>query len=207
MKFPGATHLVCCFQYKEDAERFYLALVNRLGKFNLSIATEKTKIIAFGRFAEDMCDKDSKKKPDTFDFLGFTHYCSKSSQGKFRVKRKTSRKKYKAALLRIKTWLRYNRNTPMKILVEELKAKLRGHYQYYGITDNASMLGNFLYDTTCLLFKWLNRRSQRASFNWGKFNMFLSKHRLPRPKINVNIYDESRSMVRFVNYVVRSRVR
>ena len=202
-----ADDFVCCFQYKEDAERFYRALVNRLGKFNLSIATEKTKIISFGRFSEDMSDKDDKKKPDTFDFLGFTHYCSKSSQGKFRVKRKTSLKKYKAALLRIKSWIRYNRNTPMKVLVEELKTKLRGHYQYYGITDNASMLSSFLYDTTRLLYKWLNRRSQRASFNWSKFNMFLSKYELPRPKICVNIYDESRSIVRFVNYVMRSRVR
>lgn len=183
-----ADDFVCCFQYEYDANRFYNALQNRLAKFNLSIAVEKTKIINFGRFAEEKCAKQGKKKPDTFDFLGFTHYCSKSRQGKFRVKRRTSRKKYKAALLNMKEWIRNNRITPIKTLIKELNVKLRGHYQYYGITDN-SRISNFYNDTIRLLYKWLNRRSQRRSFGWDKYNLFLKRHEILKPKVYVSIYD------------------
>ncbi|MFA7078034.1 MAG: group II intron reverse transcriptase/maturase [Syntrophomonas sp.] len=183
-----ADDFVCCFQYEDDANRFYNALQNRLGKFNLSIAVEKTKIISFGRFAEEKCAKQGKKKPDTFDFLGFTHYCSKSQQGKFRVKRRTSRKKYKAALLSMKEWIRNNRTTPIQKLMKELNVKLRGHYQYYGITDN-TRISSFYNDTMLLLYKWLNRRSQRASFGWDKYNLFLKRHAILKPKVYVSIYD------------------
>lgn len=183
-----ADDFVCCFQHEYDANRFYNALQNRLEKFNLSIAVEKTKIINFGRFAEEKCAKQGKKKPDTFDFLGFTHYCSKSRQGKFRVKRRTSRKKYKAALLNMKEWIRNNRITPIKTLIKELNVKLRGHYQYYGITDN-SRISNFYNDTIRLLYKWLNRRSQRRSFGWDKYNLFLKRHEILKPKVYVSIYD------------------
>jgi len=183
-----ADDFVCCFQYEYDANRFYNELQNRLAKFNLSIAVEKTKIINFGRFAEEKCAKQGKKKPDTFDFLGFTHYCSKSRQGKFRVKRRTSRKKYKAALLNMKEWIRNNRITPIKTLIKELNVKLRGHYQYYGITDN-SRISNFYNDTIRLLYKWLNRRSQRRSFGWDKYNLFLKRHEILKPKVYVSIYD------------------
>lgn len=184
-----ADDFVCCFQYKEDAEKFYRALQTRLSKFNLSIAAEKSKIIAFGRFAAGNAARQGKGKPATFDFLGFTHYCGISRTGKFRVKRKTSRKKYKAALSRMKAWIKHNRNMPVWELVAVWRSKLLGHYHYYGITDNGKMLSNFLYDTTRLLFKWLNRRSQRKSFDWEKFNLFLKKCQLPQPKIYVHIYD------------------
>jgi RNA-directed DNA polymerase len=183
-----ADDYVCCFQYKDDASGFYEALQSRLGKFNLSIATEKTKIISFGRFAEERCAKRGVKKPDTFDFLGFTHYCSKSRNGKFRVKRRTSRKKYKTALLKMKEWIKANRTTPSKQLMKELNIKLQGHYQYYGVTDN-TRISNFYDDTKRLLYKWLNRRSQRASFGWDKFNLFLKRHAILQPKVYVNIYD------------------
>ncbi|UMZ73039.1 group II intron reverse transcriptase/maturase [Natranaerofaba carboxydovora] len=183
-----ADDFVCCFQYKNDANKFYGALQKRLNKFNLSVSTEKTKIITFGRFAEEKCGREGRKKPETFDFLGFTHYCSKSQRGKFRVKRRTSRKKYKTALLNMKEWIRNNRTTPTPKLMKELNAKLRGHYQFYGITDN-SRISNFNNDTKLLLFKWLNRRSQKSSFDWDKFNLFLTKHEVLKPKVYVNIYD------------------
>lgn len=95
VQFPRSTYLVCCFQYKDDAERFYGALIKRLAKFGLEIVEEKTEIVEFGRFAEENRKRKGQGKPQTFDFLGFTHYCSKSSKGKFRVKRKTSGKKFK----------------------------------------------------------------------------------------------------------------
>lgn len=183
-----ADDFVCCFRYRDDAENFYRELRNRLGKFNLSIAAGKSKIIAFGRFAAERCAKKGRSKPDTFDFLGFTHYCGKSQQGKFRVKRKTSRKKFRAKIAQIKEWIKANRNLPIWEIVNKLREKLRGYYQYYGVTDNGSMLSSFQYAVNRLIFKWLNRRSQRKSFSWEKFNLFLKKCKLPGPKIYVNIY-------------------
>lgn len=138
MKFPGATHLICCFQYKHEAEAFYQALRTRLAKFSLSVAEEKTKIIPFGRFATQWCKRMGQNKPDTFDFLGFTHYCSISHQGKFRVKRRTSRKKFRQSVQRMKEWIKENRMLPAKVLMALLKRKLIGYYHYYGITVTAS---------------------------------------------------------------------
>jgi hypothetical protein len=153
-----ADDFVCCFQYKDDAERFYVDLQERLGKFNLFISPEKSKIIAFGRFAASDAVKQGKDKPDAFDFLGFTHYCSTSKHGKFRVKRRTSRKKYKAALTRMKQWVKDNRNVPLPTLMKKLRAKLVGYYRYYGITDNFLMLRPYFHEVMRLLYKWLNRR-------------------------------------------------
>ncbi|MHB0967990.1 MAG: group II intron maturase-specific domain-containing protein [Bellilinea sp.] len=162
-------------------------LKERLSQFNLEIAEEKTSIIQFGRKA--IGDDEDKGKPGTFDFLGFTHYCGKSKNGKFRVKRKTSRKKLKASLLKCKEWLRNNLTMPAKVLIAKLRAKVVGHYRYYGITDNWETLSNFCDKVKRRLYWWFNRRSQGKHFNWEKFNLFLSKFPLPRPKIYVNVYD------------------
>ncbi|WP_250886883.1 reverse transcriptase domain-containing protein, partial [Bacillus sp. SM2101] len=93
-----ADDFVCCFQYKSEALEFFQSLKYRLKKFNLEAAEDKTKIIPFGRFAEKDAKQKGNSKPETFDFLGFTHYCSKSKQGKFRVKRKSSRTKVQSKL-------------------------------------------------------------------------------------------------------------
>lgn len=183
-----ADDFICCFQYKEDAERFYQELQERLQKFNLTISAEKSKILEFGRFAAANRVKRGAGKLETFDFLGFTHYCSMNIKGKFRVKRKTSRKKYKAKIQLMKQWVKDNRNTPIWDLMKMLRLKLTGHYRYYGITDNYKGLSSYYRDTICLLYKWLNRRSQRKSFNWGSFNLFLKVCGLPKPKIYVDIY-------------------
>lgn len=179
---------VCCFQYQADAVKFYQELIQRLAKFGLEIAEEKSKIIPFGRFAEAECQKKGKRKPDTFDFLGFTHYCSRSRNGKFRVKRKTSRKKFKAKVKAFKAWIKAVRNQDIKDFWSSVRSKLVGHYRYYGVTDNSEMLRNYRREIIKLLFKWLNRRSQRRSFNLEEFDRFLKFHPLPRPKIYVSIY-------------------
>lgn len=179
---------VCCFQYKEEAEWFYRALKDRLAKFGLEIAEEKSKIIQFGRFAEADSHKLGRGKPDTFDFLGFTHYCSKSQKGKFRVKRKTSKKKYKARVMNFKAWIKEARNWHIQDILNTVRAKLVGHYRYYGITDNFAMLKSYQLAIQKLLYKWLNRRSQRKSFSLEQFDRFLKFNPLPRPKIYVNIY-------------------
>ncbi len=184
-----ADDFVCCFQNKSDAEWFYANLRERLNKFSLEVAEEKTRIIAFGRFADKESKKQGKKKPGTFDFLGFTHYCSRSEKGWFRVKRKTSRKKYRSSLLKCKTWLRKHLTSPTNYVIEMLQIKLRGYYRYYGMTDNTMALGNFYDKVRRMLFKWFNRRSQRKSMNWDKYIRFLNRYPLPRAKIYVSIYD------------------
>ena len=159
---------VFCFQYKEEAEEFYKVLGERLKKFGLEISEEKSKIIAFGSNAgkEDKNDKakDGRGKPETFDFLGFTHYCSKSKYGNFVTKRKTSAKKYKASLLRVKQWIQENRHHPKSLIMETLERKLRGYYQYYGVMENRYKLKEFYEEVKKHLFKNLNRRSQKRSY-------------------------------------------
>jgi len=184
-----ADDFVCCFQNKSDAEWFYANLRERLNKFNLEVAEEKTRIIAFGRFADKESKKQGRKKPDTFDLLGFTHYCSKSKKGWFRVKRKTSQKKYRSSLLKCKTWLRKHLISPTDYVIEMLQIKLQGYYRYYGITDNSTALRSFCDKVRRMLFKWFNRRSQRKSMNWDKYVRFLNKHPLPKGRIYVDIYD------------------
>lgn len=193
-----ADDFVCCFQYRRDAEAFYSALIKRLEKFSLKIAEDKTKILPFGRFAERNCKRSGQSKPSTFDFLGFTHYCGKSQKGKFRVKRKSSRKKVSAKLKKHKEWLKVHRTMDIKDIMARLTRSLNGYYNYYCITDNTHTVENFLDDVKQLLFKWMNRRSQRKSFSWDKFNLFLKRYPLPSPKIKVNIYDLKKD----INYIL-----
>ena len=189
-----ADDFVCCFQYEDDAKAFYGWLKERLKKFELEIAEEKTRIIAFGRQAWQDHNKGGGK-PGTFDFLGFTHYCGTSRQGWFRVKRKTSRKKYRASLNRVNEWLAKNRRLPMRAMMRKLRLKVAGNHGYYGITDNTPMLRKFNQQVTKALYKWLNRRSQKRSLNWTQFSKFLKAFPLPKPVIHVNIY---RAKVAFV---------
>lgn len=175
---------VFCFQYEEDAKKFYKSLRLRLEKFNLEVAEEKTKIIELKKD-----NNDDDKGENSFDFLGFTHYVGKDKNGSKRVKRKTSKKKYKASLLRCKEWMKNNRILPVKDFMKIIKAKIQGHCNYYGVTDNRRMVGNFIDECRSLIFKWLNRRSQKKSFDWSKYVLFLKKYPLPRAKTYVSIFD------------------
>lgn len=180
---------VMCFQYKNEAEQTYKILQERLKRIGLEFAEEKTRLIEFGRFAVENSNKRGKGKPETFDFLGFTHYCSQSNKtGKFRVKRKTSRKKYKQKVKEFKMWIKENRNKPLNEIMKTVKKKLIGHYNYYGITDNSRSISNYAYEIRKLLMKWLNRRSQKKSYNSEGLNKMLESYELPIPKIKVNIY-------------------
>jgi RNA-directed DNA polymerase len=180
---------VFCFEYEDEARAFYEQLKKRLAKFNLELAEDKTKIMNFGRYAEEECKKVGIRKPETFDFLGFTHYCSKSAKGYFRVKRKTSKKKYNASLKKFKSWLREQLTTPAVEVMKKLVVKLNGYYRYYGLTDNSQMIARFGDEVKRLLYKMFNRRSQKKSMNWIKYILFLRRYPLPKPKIYTNIYD------------------
>ena len=180
---------VMCFQYKNEAEQTYKILQARLKQIGLEFAEEKTRLIEFGKFAEENSKKKGNGKPETFDFFGFTHYCSKSRKtGNFRVKRKTSKKKYKQKVKEFKLWIKENRNKPLNEIMETTKKKLIGHFNYYGITDNSDSISKYAYEIRKLLMKWLNRRSQKKSYNSEGFNKMLGFYKLPMPKIRVNIY-------------------
>lgn len=183
-----ADDFVVCFQREVDATRFRHELDERLAKFGLEISPEKTKIIEFGPFAESKA-KRSGGKAATFDFLGFTHYCSRTRDGRhFRMKRITSRNKFTAKIRMVKDWLRANRTLPTRELMGKVVAKLGGHFAYYGVTDNSRGISRFAYEVRCLLFKWLNRRGKRGCMSWDKFNRFLKKFPIPQPRITVNLF-------------------
>ena len=177
---------IFCFQYVDDANHFYEALIRRLEKFNLEVAEEKTKIIKLNKSNDD--NNDSDGDGNSFDFLGFTHYVGKDRNGRKRVKRKTSKKKYKASLLRCKEWIKANRILPTNLFMKTIISKIQGHCNYYGITDNIKSVGNFIDKCKELIYKWLNRRSQKRSFSRDKFILFLKKYPLPRAKVKVNIF-------------------
>lgn len=184
-----ADDMVICFQYEKVAKLVYKEMIERLKMCGLEFAKDKTRLIEFGRFAKENRERKGLGKPETFDFLGFTHYCSKSNRnGRFRVKRKISKKKFKQKVQEFKVWIKANRNKPLKEIMATTSRKLVGHYNYYGITDNSESLSRYLYEISKLLFKWLNRRSQKKSYDWDGFNQMLKIYKIPTPKIKVNIY-------------------
>ena len=138
-----ADDFICAFQYYRDALRFQEVLAKRLGRFGLELAEEKSQLIRFGRFAERDCREMNEGTPPPFDFLGFSHYCGHSRAGKFKLKRKTAKKKYRQKLQALQDWLRANLTTPIAEVWATLNRKLRGHYQYYGVSDNWPWLLKF----------------------------------------------------------------
>jgi len=170
-----ADDFVCAFQYQEDAQRFYRVLGKRLGKFGLEVAAEKTRVI--------LIDRDPPSGKSGFEFLGFEFYWGKDRGGRPHLKRRTSRKKLKASLKCFAAWCRENRNLRLMILFRRLNAKLRGYFNYYGVVGNYASLNQFFWQAMRIMFKWLNRRSQRRSFNWQGFQELLKHFRVEQPRI------------------------
>ena len=182
-----ADDFVVCFQYKSDAERFYERLKHRMEHFGMTLEEEKSRLIEFGRFAEETGRRQGKK-PETFDFLGFTHYCSRSKNGKFRVKRKTSKKKFAKKSKEIHRKIGEMRLMKTEDIIFKVNQILTGYYHYYGITDNYDSLSRFSYVVLKSLFFWLNRRSQRKSYTWQGFLDMLKVYPLAKPKTYVSVY-------------------
>lgn len=178
-----ADDAILCFQYREDAEKVLEVLPKRFAKFGLTLHPEKTRLIAFGRFAEGEAKKRGKKKPDTFDFLGFTHICARSRQGKFTVHVKTIDKRLHRGLKSVAQWCKQHRHIPVDEQQRILNAKLRGHYQYYGRRTNFASLRQFYWQVCGIWKKWLNRRTRGNLMTWDKFNAVLRQHPLLTPQI------------------------
>ena len=183
-----ADDFVICVQYKDEAERVHEMLKERLGRFNLELAEDKTRIIGFGRY----CAVNAKAKgerPATFSFLGFTHYVGKSKKGNFLLGRKTDRKKMSAKLKEMNLWLKAIRNKELlKDWWKTLKAKLNGHFRYYGVSGNSQSIRIYYGLVVRMVFKWINRRSHKKSFTWEAFREYCTRHLLPQPVMHHNFY-------------------
>jgi len=183
-----ADDFLVCFQYELDAVKFRRELGKRLGKFGLEVEPTKTRVVKFGRFAVQNA-KVKGERPETFDFLGLTHYCGTRRDGKgFRMKRKTASKKFTSKVKAFKDWLKSARTMKTAALWETAKTKLRGHYAYYGVTDNLAGIKRFGAEVEKLLMKWLNRRGKKNCLTWEKFQKMLERFPLPEPRIKVKMF-------------------
>lgn len=175
-----ADDMVICCQYDSDAQRIKEALAKRLEKFGLKMNEDKTKLV---KFSKNKINRGEKQ--GTFNFLGFTFYLGKDKKGRYYlVKLKTDSKRFRSKLKKVNEWAKQNRNkVRMTQLMKTAVAKLRGHIQYYGVSHNFVMVGKFHYEVRRILFKWLNRRSQRKSFIWEKYQELLDYIGFPKAKI------------------------
>jgi len=175
-----ADDVVVGFQYRDDAETFQRALAARLAQFGLELNAAKTRLLEFGRFAQERAARRGRK-PETFDCLGFTHICGRTRRGAFQVRRTTRRKRLRRFLTATGQWCKVNRHVPVRAQWAILGAKLRGHYQYYGVAGNRNAL-QVVYERVVRAWRqWLTRRSQRARMHWRKFTALLRRYPLPRP--------------------------
>jgi group II intron reverse transcriptase/maturase len=188
-RLRGAAHeirfaddAVLCFQYKEDAEKVMEVLPKRFAKYGLTIHPEKTRLLGFGRYAEEKAKRQGKK-PATFDFLGYTHVCARSRKGKFAVHVRTMKKRFRRGLTTIAEWCRENRHLPVDEQQKTLNAKLRGHYQYYGRPTNYQSIWRFFREVRHIWRKWLSRRTRGNGMTWEKYAALLRKHPLLLPRI------------------------
>jgi len=185
--FRFADDFLACFQYKDDAEGFRRRLGDRLEGFGLRLAEEKTQCMEFGRFAREDANKRGEK-PKEFTFLGFTHYCGKTKEGYFKVKRRTSRKKLGQSLRKFTDWAKKVRHVLRKgEMLRQAKIRVMGHLSYYAITDNMGRSSYYAYRARGILFKWLNRKSQRKAYTWASLNQALASIKWPTPRVRKDL--------------------
>lgn len=177
-----ADDFVMGFEYQDDAQRFQGELRDRLAEFNLELAEEKTRLIEFGRFAALDRRKRGLAKPETFDFLGFTHVCAKTRGGRFKLKRITIKKRLRAKLREVKTELMRRRHHPIPEQGQWLASVVRGHVAYYAVPDNSKAINSFRYEAVRHWRRALRRRSQRTRLTWKRMKR-LADRWIPRPRI------------------------
>ena len=183
-----ADDFVVCFQAEREATGFAEMLRERLKKFGLRISESKSRVIEFGRRVWQKARREGKKV-QTFDFLGFTHYCDTTRRGFFKLGRKTSSKKFRQKAKELNLWLKQVRNAAkLKEWWPVLKMKLTGHYRYYGVSGNYAALKRFYTLALKLAYKWLNRRSQKKSYTFANYLRFLAFDPLPKPCIYHSLF-------------------
>ncbi len=177
------------FENQTDAEVMLGELKRRLSKFGLGLNERKTRLLEFGRYAAERRKRRGMRRPETFDFLGFTHYCSMNKKGRFFVMRKTLRSRMIRKLKELRIEARRRMHWSLKKQQRWLSAVLRGHYAYYGLLGNSRALSDFAYEVRKLWFRALCRRSQKSAMTWERFNRLLKVFPLPLPRI-IRILDD-----------------
>jgi RNA-directed DNA polymerase len=177
-----ADDFVVGFEHRQDAERFWADLRERLAKFSLELNAEKTRLIRFGRFAAQQRRERGLGKPETFRFLGFTHVCAETRKGRFKLKRTTDSKRVPAKLHALKDELRWRRHLPIPEQGVWLASVLQGHYNYYGVPDNIQALRAFREEVMRLWRQALSRRSQKGHVSWERMSR-LADRWLPQPHV------------------------
>jgi len=182
--FRYADDAVICCRYERDAQRIRKALGKRLGKYHLTLNEEKTHMVSFSKRGYRRGDKQG-----AFDFLGFTYYLSRTRRGYAVPKLKTSGKRLCSKLKRVNQWARAMRHRyPLRVLWRRFSLKLAGHTRYYGVSYNWGRINQFYHAATQILFRWLNRRGHRRSYDWDSFSMFRDQNPLPPIRIYHRLY-------------------
>ncbi len=176
-----ADDFILCFQYREDAERVQDVLPKRFGKYGLTLHPTKTRLLAFGRSAHP--GGPQTPQPATFDFLGFTHICTRDRRGRFAIHVRTMRQRLRRSAQAVAHWCQHHRHEAVADQAAALNAKLRGHYQYYGRSSNYHSLWRFYRLVERFWHKWLNRRTRGKPLAWCAFKHLLRRHPLLRPRI------------------------
>jgi len=174
---------VAGFQHKGDALRFLAELRENLSKYDLELHPEKTRVLEFGRFAAESRKRRGLGKPETFDFLGFTHICGKSRTGKYQLQRRTMRKRIARKLGEVKVELRKRMHQKIPVVGRWLASVVRGHFQYYGVPLNYRGIRTFHHEVVRLWRRTLMRRSHKAYITLERMDK-LSSLWLPKPKIH-----------------------
>jgi group II intron reverse transcriptase/maturase len=200
-RLQGQAHLiryaddfVILFAHEADSRRVLEVLSKRFEKYGLTLHPDKTRLIPFRRPRREASDEGNDEGPGTFDLLGFTHYWGKSRKGSWMVMRKTSSSRLSRAVRSIAQWCRDYRHWPIREQYAKLRQKIRGHYAYYGITNNARSLRSFLEAVQRAWRKWLDRRNNRREMVWSRFAALLKRYPLPLPRI-VHSYLHQRTQV------------
>ena len=175
-----ADDFVACFEFEADARAFERSLKERLQRFGLEIEPTKTALLRFGDLAPILCKRDGLKRPRTFSFLGFTHYMRVWRNGRIVLHRKTDAARVRRKLRDFGRRLKSMRTAGTRAMQQYTLQHWQGHLQYYGISGNVRSVSGYRHHIRRLLFKWLNRRSQRRSFNWKRFSAWLDTW-MPRP--------------------------
>jgi RNA-directed DNA polymerase len=197
-----ADDFVVGFQHLGDAKRFLGDLRKRFAKFNLELHPDKTRLIEFGRFAAQNRKERGLKRPETFDFLGFTHICGKTRDGRFWLRRVTIKKRLRAKLKQVKTELRRRRHWPIPEQGRWLASVLRGHFNYYAVPGNIDAVSAFRDQVRRLWRETLRRRSQRSRMTWERFGRidarWLPPARIvhPHPSVRFAARTQGRSPLR-----------
>ena len=180
-----ADDMVFIFAREDDATRIFEVLPKRFGKYGLTLHPEKTRMVKFGRPPRRLPPKGGGEgtKSDTFDFLGFTHHWARSRAGNTVVQRRTAKDRFSRALRRLREWCRKHRHDPLKEQQQQLAAKLRGHYAYFGITGNYPKIQRLYHEAKRAWRKWLSSRSRDGSFTWKRMTALLERLPLPLPRI------------------------